>query len=172
MQSAAKPCIISIEGNIGSGKSTLMTRLKQEYASNPNIVFLQEPVDEWNTIRDKEGRTMIEKFYADQEKYSFSFQMMAYVSRLAVIRAAIRENPGCVFISERCLHTDKHVFAKMLHDDGKIEDVDYQIYNKWFDVFMDDFVVSDIVFIKTGAEICINRIAKRSRDGESVIGTG
>ena len=118
-----KAPIISIEGNIGSGKSTLMAELKLMYADTPDVIFLQEPVDEWNTICDEEGRTMLEKFYANQTKYSFSFQMMAYISRLAVIRTAIRNNPGCIFISERCLHTDKHVFAKMLYDDNKIESV-------------------------------------------------
>ena len=33
-----------------------------------------------------------------------------------------------IIITERSLYTDKHVFAKMLHDQGKIEDVCYQIY--------------------------------------------
>jgi deoxyadenosine/deoxycytidine kinase len=162
-------CIISIEGNIGSGKSTLMAELRQAYVNSPHVVFLQEPVDEWNTVRDEEGRTMLEKFYANQTKYSFSFQMMAYISRLAVIRNAIRTNPRCVFISERCLHTDKYVFAKMLYDDHKIESVDYQIYNKWFDTFIEDFSVTNIVYLKADAELCMERIKSRGRDGENAI---
>lgn len=164
-----KASIISIEGNIGSGKSTLMSELRQAFAHLPHVVFLQEPVDDWNTIRDNDGRTMLEKFYGNQEKYSFSFQMMAYISRLATIREAIRKNPGCVFISERCLHTDKYVFAKMLYDDNKIESVDYQIYNKWFDTFIDDFEVTNLVYIKATAEVCLERVATRGRDGEGGI---
>ena len=164
-----KAPIISIEGNIGSGKSTLMIELKKSFENTPNVVFLQEPVDEWNTIRDEKGRTMIEKFYADQTKYSFSFQMMAYISRLATIRKEIHNNPNCVFISERCLHTDKYVFAKMLFDDNKIESVDYQIYNKWFDTFIEDFEITNLVYIKTTPEVCLERIAKRARHGESNI---
>ena len=64
-----KANILSIEGNIGSGKSTLMEELKKAYENNPNIVFLKEPVDEWNNICDKDGNTMLSKFYADQKKY-------------------------------------------------------------------------------------------------------
>jgi deoxyadenosine/deoxycytidine kinase len=161
-----KASIISIEGNIGSGKSTLMSELKIAFAELPHVVFLEEPVDDWNTIRDDAGLTMLEKFYGNQEKYSFSFQMMAYISRLATIRKAIRENPGCVFISERCLHTDKYVFAKMLYDDNKIESVDYQIYNKWFDTFVDDFDVTNIVYIKADHVLgtrCATRTRRRSR---------
>ena len=65
--------VISIEGNIGSGKSTLLESLKNKYASNPRVVFLDEPVTMWDSIRDQEGITMLEKFYKDQEKYSFPF---------------------------------------------------------------------------------------------------
>ena len=69
--------IVSIEGNIGSGKSTLLANLKKHFNKNTNIIFLKEPVDEWSKITDENGTTILEKFYADQDKYSFSFQMMA-----------------------------------------------------------------------------------------------
>ena len=83
--------IISIEGNIGSGKSTLLENLKEKYKDDNKMVFLDEPVKLWNNIKDKNGMTMLEKFYSDQDKYSFSFQMMAYISRLNVLRLAKKE---------------------------------------------------------------------------------
>jgi deoxyadenosine/deoxycytidine kinase len=66
--------IISIDGNIGSGKSTLLEFLKKEFADNENIMFLREPVDIWESITDESGTNILEKFYEDQTKYSFSFQ--------------------------------------------------------------------------------------------------
>ena len=59
--------IISVEGNIGSGKSTLVENLKT-YLTNKeiNYVFVQEPVEIWNTICDKEGEPILTKFYRDQ----------------------------------------------------------------------------------------------------------
>ena len=56
--------IISIEGNIGSGKTTLLTNLKTFYNKNNNIhiIFLREPVDEWENIKDKYGNTMVQNF--------------------------------------------------------------------------------------------------------------
>ena len=100
--------IVSIEGNIGSGKSTLLQHLKDSLKDREDIVFLKEPVDEWETIRDKEGKTMLQKFYADQDRYSFSFQMMAYISRLALLRDAIRENPNAILITERSLFVSSY----------------------------------------------------------------
>jgi len=177
MQSSAYT-IVSIEGNIGSGKSTLLANLREIYKEDADIVFLNEPVDEWGKITDENGVTILEKFYADQEKYSFPFQMMAYVSRLKVLRCALRDvftarlnSPGStkkvILITERSLFTDKLVFAKMLYDDKKIEHVNYRIYLNWFDTFLDEFPVHKVVYVKTDPEQCHTRIAKRSRDGEA-----
>ena len=161
--------IISIDGNIGSGKSTLMERLRKHFTNNTNIVFLKEPVDEWETITDENGTTILDKFYENPTKYGFSFQIMAYISRLDVMRKAIKQNPNAVFISERSLFTDKFVFAKMLFDSGNIELINYKIYLKWFDTFADDFPVNKVIYVNTEPEICHQRIVKRSRTGESNI---
>jgi deoxyadenosine/deoxycytidine kinase len=167
--------IVSIEGNIGSGKSTLLSNLRQHYENNSNVVFLKEPVDEWEKIKDENGETILKKFYADQEKYSFPFQMMAYVSRLKVLRDTLKtiktdtEDKNVIIITERSLYTDKMVFAKMLYDSKKIEHVNYQIYLNWFDTFSDEFPVNKVVYVKTSPDKCYQRIVKRSRTGEENI---
>ena len=130
--------ILSVEGNIGVGKSTMLNQIKKflgETINGRKIIFLQEPVDQWQGIKGRDGEDILTKFYKDQEKYAFPFQMMAYISRQALLMDAVENNPGCIIISERCIHTDKNVFARMLHDDDKIEDVNYTIYNMWFDTF-------------------------------------
>jgi len=161
--------IISIEGNIGSGKSTIVDILKKSFKNNSTIIFLQEPVDEWAEIKDKNGQTILSKFYENQEKYSFVFQMMAYISRLTLLKNTIRDNPDCVIISERCLNTDRYVFAKMLFDNGKMEDIEYTVYLKWFDEFNELYNNQKMIYMKTDPAICFQRIAKRDRDGESAI---
>jgi deoxyadenosine/deoxycytidine kinase len=169
--------IISIEGNIGSGKSTLLKSLKEEFASIKNVIFLKEPVDEWEKIKDANGLTMLQKFYSNQEKYSFAFQMMAYISRLKIIRDTIKnyyDNTDnklteLIIITERSLYTDKYVFAKMLYDQRKIEDVGYQIYSNWFDEFAKEYPVSHIIYVNTEPKICYDRIHIRARPGEEVI---
>jgi len=179
--------IISIEGNIGSGKSTLLANLKDRFKNNKRIIFLREPVDEWSKITDESGVTILEKFYKDQHKYSFSFQMMAYISRLKLLKDAIKDirlevariNSICanhewskheyVIITERSLYTDKMVFAKMLYDTGKMEDVNYQIYLNWFDMFSEEFTINKIIYVRADPEICHERINIRHRDGENNI---
>ena len=168
--------IVSIEGNIGSGKSTLLENLKKHYEGNFYVIFLIEPVDDWEKIKDKEGNNMLKKFYLNQEKYSFAFQMMAYISRLKILRDTIKKikqtkNPEerFIIITERSLYTDRYVFAKMLYDQGKIEDVCYQIYLNWFDEFVSDFDIKNTIYVNTEPKKCYERIHKRSREGEEVI---
>ena len=160
---------ICIEGNIGSGKSTLLKELEEKYKENKEIIFLKEPVDEWATIKDEKDVTMLEKFYGNQEKYSFPFQMMAFISRLSILKKVMKENKNTIIISERSLFTDRYVFAKMLYDQKKIEDVNYQIYLKWFDEFANEFPVNNVIYVNADPSICYQRINKRSRNGEENI---
>jgi deoxyadenosine/deoxycytidine kinase len=169
--------IITIEGNIGSGKSTLLEYLKEKYNATDNdnnednkeIIFLREPVDEWENIKDEDGVSILQKFYVDQKAYSFSFQMMAYISRLALLKEAVSKKPNAIIITERSLVTDKMIFAKMLYDSGDIQDIEYQIYSKWFECFANDYSINKVVYVNSSPEICYQRIHERSRLGESII---
>jgi deoxyadenosine/deoxycytidine kinase len=161
--------IISIDGNIGSGKSSFLSYLR-EIKEVREVIFVDEPVEQWLQIRDGEtGESIFEKFYQDKNKYSFSFQMMAFISRFSMLRKAIKENPDAIIITERCLYTDKYVFAKMLYDTKMLEDVNYQIYCKWFEEFSQEIPMSKIIYIKTDPEVCLERINKRNRTGENTI---
>ena len=117
---------------------------------------------------DKQGETILSHFYRDNKRYSFQFQMMAYISRLDLLRKTIKENPNAIIITERCLYTDKHVFAKMLYDKSNMTDIEYTIYNKWFTSFLDEVTISGIIYIKTTPETCNNRIKHRNREGETI----
>jgi len=166
--------IVSIEGNIGSGKTTLLKNLREKYANNDQFIFLREPVDEWEKICDNDGNTMLQLFYANQEKYSFAFQMMAYISRLKIVRESVRNIyekniKNAIIITERSLYTDREVFAKMLYDQCKIDEVCYRIYMNWFDEFAKDFPVNKTIYVKADPDICYERIHKRSRNGEEKI---
>ena len=159
--------VISIEGNIGSGKSTLVEYLREHMTDN--VVYVDEPVNKWDVIRDVDGRTILQKFYDNPKKYAFSFQIMALVTRFNAIRDAMQAHPDAIIITERSLYTDKLVFAKMLSESGEIEDVNYQIYLNLYDVFVVQCPIESIIYVKTEPTICRERITKRLRTGEEGI---
>ena len=159
--------LYSIEGNIGSGKSTIIAALKKN--ENENFIFLPEPVDIWNEITDTSGVTILEKYYQDSKRYAFSFQMMAYITRLNQLKNIIaNSNENAIIITERCLYTDSEIFAKMLYDTGKIEHIEYSIYKRWFDEFAEISKLSGIIYIKTTPDVCAQRITLRNRKGETI----
>lgn len=171
--------IVSIEGNIGSGKSTILKHLIAKMSTLKNdeyeIVFVDEPVSSWENIKDSEGKNMIEKFYDNPQKYAFAFQIMAFTTRLIYLKNAIDSSLNSfpdktiVIITERSLHTDCFVFAELLKKQNNIEDVCFQIYKQMFEEFSSNYKVDTLVYLKTTPEICNDRIKMRLRSGEEGI---
>jgi deoxyadenosine/deoxycytidine kinase len=93
---------------------------------------------------------------------------MAYISRLTILKREIEKRQNVIIICERSVWTDRNVFAKMLYDDKKIELVNYDIYNRWFDEFVKQYPLNGIIYVKTDPEICQNRIGIRAREGETI----
>ena len=180
--------IVSFDGNIGSGKSTTCIEYKQyinacmcknsEEADarvfptitsfKDEICFLDEPVDVWNKVCDKDGVNILTNLYKDTRANAFKFQMMAYISRLSLLRKAVKDPKIKLIITERSVDTDRNVFAKMLYDVGDISHDEYQIYTMWFDEFLEDVPLAGIVYINASPDVCLERIGKRARDGETI----
>lgn len=181
------PLIISFDGNIGSGKSTTCYEYEQYLKkmltdTDPSlsqvfptitsfeeeVCFLDEPVALWNQVCDKDGVNILTNLYKDTRANAFKFQMMAYISRLALLRKAVKNSKIKLIITERSVETDRNVFAKMLYDTGDISHDEFQIYTLWFDEFLTDVPLSGIVYIHASPDVCIERIEKRARAGESI----
>jgi deoxyadenosine/deoxycytidine kinase len=56
----------------------------------------------------------------------------------------------------------------MLYDVGDISHDEFQIYTLWFDEFLTDVPLSGIVYINASPEVCLARIGKRAREGETI----
>jgi deoxyguanosine kinase len=164
------PFIISVEGNIGSGKSTILKALRERYTDIDGVpvVYVDEPVTQWEQIKSRDGKNMIELFYSNPSKYAFSFQMMAYISRLAILKEAIRTHSRCVIITERCLLTDYNIFASMLHEQGSMLDEEFAIYDKWFKTFQNDIPITSLIYIKCEPTTSFTRCKSRARVGEDI----
>jgi deoxyadenosine/deoxycytidine kinase len=167
--SVSAPVIISIDGNIGSGKSTKVRDLEKYYTEQGrnDVIFIQEPVDSWNSVVDENGVTILSNYYRDQKRFAFRLQMLAYISRLSLLRDAVKKGYKYI-ITERCVGTDRNVFSKMLYDKGDIEHDEYIIYQKWYEEFISDVPIRAIVYIKASPETCLERVNIRAREGENI----
>ena len=81
-----KPLLVSIEGNIGSGKTTLIKALKQKIDEKNKIIcssssssaasqplvwsIIDEPVKLWSSLKgDEDQKSLFDLFYADRKRY-------------------------------------------------------------------------------------------------------
>lgn len=156
-----KKIVISIDGNIGSGKSTFLKLLKEKYSDK--FYFAKEPVDEWLNIG---GENLLEKFYTNKERWSYTFQNFAYITRINELKKGLKSDKQ-VIITERSTHTDKNIFAKMLVDDGYMTQFELELYNTWFNNF--NINIDGQIYIRTDLDKCVTRIQERNRNGESSI---
>jgi len=155
---------VSFEGNISAGKSTVFNYIKE--LNVEGLSFVDEPVDEWLQIKDKDGNNALECFYKNQKNNSFPFQVLAYITRLKKLIEKINSNPNNIIISERCIETDKYVFARMLYENGNISSFEWETYNYWYNSFSELSKVDLIIYIDTDPKICHQRIKKRNRTEE------
>lgn len=166
------PIIINIEGNIGTGKSTILSELKKklEIEHPTDVIFLTEPVDKWDTIKDSQDISILKHFYQDSSKYAFPFQIMACCTRISNLKNTINNNPNCkIIICERSIEADANIFAQMLYDDNVMNEMEHKIYSLFYNEHKELYKPDAYVYLDTNADTCLTRIKKRSRDGESSI---
>lgn len=164
------PIVLSLEGNIGAGKSTILNALEKHLGNKSGWLFLKEPVHIWETIQDKDGKSILCKFYENPSKYAFSFQVMAFITRYQELKRILKENPDCKgIICERSLEADKNIFAKMLHEDELMDSMHYSIYDRYFQEYEGNVQLDGLIYIDASPEICFDRVQLRSRNGENNI---
>ncbi len=166
------PIIISLDGNIGAGKSTLLAEIRNKLH---DVHIVDEPVGQWTSLKNAEGKNLLELFYEDKKRWAYTFQNCAILTRLKNIQDAVENLDSTVkepqvIITERSVLTDKHVFAEMLYDAGDIDPLEWELYESWFNIFGKKYPVKGIIYISTSANTSKDRIQIRNRQGEDKIG--
>ena len=162
--------LISIEGNIGTGKTTLINILNKKFGKKNNVIFVDEPLQQWLNLKDSDCENILGKFYGDQQRWSYSFQMHAFITRSkAILEQNTDDN---VVIIERSVITDRNVFAYLLYESGKISEMEWKLYIEWFDWLTEHFskITPDkFIYLKADPKISYQRMVKRTRDEEANI---
>jgi len=162
--------IISLEGNIGAGKSSFMKILRNKLADIAE--FIDEPIDEWLEMKNNQGQNLLDVFYKDKKRWAYSFQNIAYITRMKRIMNILMTSNKSLIIMDRSLEGDINTFSKMLKESGDIDELEWQAYHKW-NTFFTDYIGKNIktyhVYLKTSPQIAYERIKKRHRDEESII---
>jgi deoxyadenosine/deoxycytidine kinase len=146
---------VAVAGNIGVGKSTLVTLLCNQLGWQP----FYEPVGENPYLAD---------FYADMKAWAFHSQIFFLTQRLRAHRQ-LSEHPTSV-IQDRTVYEDAEIFAKNLFMQGFISQRDYGAYNELYNVLKEFLPPPDlVVYLRADVGALMSRIAQRGRDYERII---
>jgi deoxyadenosine/deoxycytidine kinase len=161
--------IVSVEGNIGVGKSTFTKLLKDNIESTE---IVSEPVDMWLNVKNSDNKNILQTFYDDIPRWAYTFQNIAYVTRMMKIERTIRDSQQKHIFLDRSLDTDRYVFERMLWQQGKLEDIEHNAYQLWCDFYY-EFVRKDIgkkiIYLRCDPETSYERIKLRGREEEKNI---
>jgi len=161
------PKFIIVEAVIGAGKSTLLTLLAKALEKRGiRTVCIPEPVDIWHETG------ALQAFYQDIAGMAYEFQSFAYVTRCMRTREYCAANPGAdVFLIERSVVSDRHLFVKMLEAAGKFTPLQITLMRVWHDqwVHLLPFAApTAFVYLAPSLDATLQRIANRNRSGETV----
>lgn len=147
--------LVSVAGNIGSGKTTLTTLLAKHYTWEAYF----EAVDENPYLND---------FYEDMQRWSFNLQIYFLKTRFGKIQE-LRKS-GADVIQDRTIYEDAYIFAPNLHSMGLMTTRDYESYLALFRL-MNSFIHPPdlLIYLRASVPTLVNQIQKRGRDYEESI---
>jgi len=143
---------ISLEGNIGAGKSSILQSLAETFGDAVSIYT--EPIHEWGDL--------LQMYYADRQTWCLPLSLKILLGFTASNGA-----PTPVSIVERSPLTCKTVFTKMLHQDGTMNTCQWNVFNDYWNVL--GWSPDVIIYVDTSEDACMKRIRSRARDGEETI---
>jgi len=146
---------VAVAGNIGVGKSTLVTMLSAQMGWDP----FYEPVTENPYLAD---------FYGNMSAWAFHSQVFFLTHRLRS-HFNLAQHPNSV-IQDRSVYEDAEIFAHNLYRQGNITGRDYQTYRDLYETAVQFLPPPDLViYLRASVGTLMNRISQRGRDYERQI---
>lgn len=144
--------IITIDGNIGAGKTTILNHLH----NNCNINVDLEPVEKW--------RTYLDNVYLHKRGY-FNLQVRVWLDRSWIQE----KNKYSLLIMERSPFFIRHTFNKYIYENSLITPQEFNIIDELYD--KTDIIWSSnyYIYIRSSPERCHERIITRGRINELLI---
>jgi deoxyadenosine/deoxycytidine kinase len=146
---------IAVAGNIGVGKSTLVSMLCKRLEWQP----FYEPVADNPYLAD---------FYSDMRAWAFHSQVFFLTRRLRA-HVELSQSPGSV-VQDRSVYEDAEIFAQNLFLQGHIQPRDYQTYRELYETAVQLLPPPDLlIYLRASVPTLVGRISNRGRDYERTI---
>ncbi len=140
---------VVLAGNIGSGKTTLVSMMCERLGWKPYF----EPVTE---------NPYLEDFYRDMSRWAFHSQVFFLTHRVRS-HHALMDDPWSV-VQDRSLYEDAEVFARNLYIHGRMSERDWGTYLELYRTVITLLPPPDlVVYLRASVPTLKRRIAQRGR---------
>jgi deoxyadenosine/deoxycytidine kinase len=146
---------VLVAGNIGTGKTSLTERIGARLG--------------WRTAFESVAdNPYLADFYADMRQWSFHLQVF-FLGHRAQQHRALANSPESA-IADRSIYEDAHIFARVLHHLGNLNERDYHSYRAVFDLVVAGLPHPDLLlYLRAPVPVLLDRIQRRGRSIESGI---
>jgi len=144
---------IAIEGNIGAGKTTLTTKIAEDFNAKTVLErFADNP--------------FLPKFYEDQNRYAFPLEM----SFLADRYQQISDDLAQFDLFKDFIVADYHIFKSLIFAKVTLTDDEYRLYRKLFEIIYREMPKPDLyIYLYQNTERLLENIKQRGRSYEQEI---
>jgi 2-amino-4-hydroxy-6-hydroxymethyldihydropteridine diphosphokinase len=144
---------IAIEGNIGAGKTTLVTKIAEDFNAKTVLErFADNP--------------FLPKFYKDQNRYAFPLEM----SFLADRYQQISDDLAQFDLFKDFIVADYHIFKSLIFAKVTLTDDEIRLYKTLFDIIYKEMPKPDLyIYLYQNTRRLLQNIKKRGRNYEQEI---
>jgi 2-amino-4-hydroxy-6-hydroxymethyldihydropteridine diphosphokinase len=144
---------IAFEGNIGTGKTTLTTKIAQDFNAKTILErFADNP--------------FLSKFYEDQSQYAFPLEISFLVNR----QKQLLDDLNAIDFNKEFIVADYAVFKSFIFAKITLESEEYKLYRRLFDIVYKEISKPDLyVYLYQNPEQLLDNIKKRGREYEQNI---
>ncbi len=146
---------IAIEGTIGAGKTTLASRIAQDF--NGKLVLEEFEGDK---------NPFLPKFYKEPEKYSFQLEM----TFLALRFQQLKDKLGVLDLFHDFIISDYYVAKSLIFSRNNLQEDEYQLFSRFFNIIFSDMPKPELlVYLYSDVSRLQRNIRKRGRSYEQEI---
>ncbi|SFB13878.1 2-amino-4-hydroxy-6-hydroxymethyldihydropteridinediphosphokinase [Flavobacterium swingsii] len=144
---------IAIEGNIGAGKTTLTTKIAEDFNAKTVLErFADNP--------------FLPKFYKDQNRYAFPLEM----SFLADRYQQLSDDLSQFDLFKDFVVADYHIFKSLIFAKVTLQEDEFRLYKTLFDIIYKEMPKPDLyVYLYQNTDRLLQNIKKRGRSYEQEI---
>lgn len=153
--------LISIEGNIGSGKEEFMQFFKKYFTDD--IIYIEDNIYNW---KDK---TLLTNFYKDPNRWAFTLQIQSITQKYKrFLNVLPHKQKGSIIITHRSPMSDNFCYEKSCLESGYITAKEDDIYQTVFENFrVPKF--HGVIYLKSNVNKCYENIINNDDRVEKII---